>query len=128
LDGNLYGKIYGIWAWTDVRSIWYWKDLLQEAGVHPVTWNSYIISAKKLGEVLRPQGTEGMELVCGNNSANLWYPFLWMMGGEIVKFKEGHPTKGNYFFPEYNGTEGTSQKEKEKLEERVGIMPYPVPN
>jgi multiple sugar transport system substrate-binding protein len=127
LDGNLYdGKIYGIWAWTDVRSIWYWKDLLQEAGVQPEslkTWNSYIMSAKKLGEVLRPQGIEGTELICGNNSANVWYPFLWMVGGEIVKFKEGHPTKGNYFFPDYNGTEGIKALQFLKDQADVGIKP-----
>jgi len=36
LDGNVYNdKIYGIWAWTDVRSIWYWKDLLNQTGVDP---------------------------------------------------------------------------------------------
>ena len=30
-DDNLYnGKIYGIRAWTDIRSIWYWKDLLNQ--------------------------------------------------------------------------------------------------
>jgi multiple sugar transport system substrate-binding protein len=28
-DGGIYGgKVYGIWAWTDIRGIWYWKDLL----------------------------------------------------------------------------------------------------
>jgi len=127
LDGNLYGgKIYGIWVWTDVRSIWYWKDLLQEAGVHPEslkTWNSYITSAKKLSEVLRPQGIEGTELICGNNSANVWYPFLGMMGGEIVKFKEGHPTKGNYFFPDYNSSEGIKALQFLKDQADVGIKP-----
>jgi hypothetical protein len=35
------------------------------------TWNSYIMSAKKLDEVLRLQGIEGTELICGNNSANV---------------------------------------------------------
>jgi multiple sugar transport system substrate-binding protein len=35
-DGGVYDdKIYGIWAWTDVRSIWYWKDLLNNSGVDP---------------------------------------------------------------------------------------------
>ena len=30
-DGMTYnGSIYGIWAWTDVRGMWYWKDLLNE--------------------------------------------------------------------------------------------------
>ena len=50
-DGNLFnGKVYGIWAWTDIRSIWYWKDLLNQSGVDPnslKTWDGYIQSAKK---------------------------------------------------------------------------------
>ena len=36
LDGGVYNdKIYGIWAWTDVRSIWYWKDLLNKSAIDP---------------------------------------------------------------------------------------------
>ena len=49
--GKSQGRIYGIWAWTDVRGIWYWKDMLEEAGVIPEslkTWNGYITAAKKL--------------------------------------------------------------------------------
>ena len=45
------GKIYGIWAWTDIRGIWYWKDLLNKTGVDPnslTTWDGYIASAKKI--------------------------------------------------------------------------------
>ena len=57
LDGNLYNdKIYGIWAWTDIRSIWYWKDLLNQTGIDPnslKTWDGYIESAKKLDECIR---------------------------------------------------------------------------
>jgi multiple sugar transport system substrate-binding protein len=44
-------KVYGIWAWTDVRAMWYWKDLLNKSGVGPdslKTWNEYIDSAKKI--------------------------------------------------------------------------------
>jgi multiple sugar transport system substrate-binding protein len=50
--GGVYkGKVYGIWTWTDARGLWYWKDLLNQAGVDPnllKTWNGYIESAKKL--------------------------------------------------------------------------------
>jgi multiple sugar transport system substrate-binding protein len=57
-DGGAYNdRIYGIWAWADARGMWYWKDLLQKAGVDPEslrTWDGYIASAKKLNEVLRP--------------------------------------------------------------------------
>ena len=36
IDGMIYNNtIYGIWAWTDVRGRWYWKDLLEDAGVEP---------------------------------------------------------------------------------------------
>jgi multiple sugar transport system substrate-binding protein len=72
LDGAVYNdKIFGIWAWTDVRSIWYWKDLLNKAGVDPNslrTWDGYIASAKKLNEVLNPEGIQGVELLGGPGS------------------------------------------------------------
>jgi ABC-type glycerol-3-phosphate transport system substrate-binding protein len=53
--GGVYnGKVYAIWAWTDVRGIWYWKDLLNRAQVNPnslMTWDGYISSSKKISEV-----------------------------------------------------------------------------
>src|SRR5918912_98338 len=106
LAGGLYkGKVYGIWYETDVRGIWYWKDLLNKAGVDPnslQTWNGYIESAKKLDSVLRSKGTEGVYLSGVNQGApDLWYPYLWMLGGHILKEKAGHPTKGTYWFPAY---------------------------
>lgn len=110
LDGNLYkGKIYGIWAWTDIRSIWYWKDLLNQSGVDPnslKTWDGYIQSAKKLNSALEQRNISGIELVGGPGSQNEWYPFLWMLGGDIIAQKPGHPTKGDYWFPTYNSTNG----------------------
>ena len=63
--GKYQSGIYGIWAWTDVRGIWYWKDLLQKAEVDPnllKTWNGYNEAAKKLNQVLRPEGIEGVHL------------------------------------------------------------------
>lgn len=110
LDGNLYNdKVYGIWAWTDIRSIWYWKDLLNQTGVDPnslKTWDGYIQSAKKLNSALEQRNISGIELVGGPGSQNEWYPFLWMLGGQIIELKPGHPSKGNYWFPTYNSTEG----------------------
>src|SRR5918995_1607686 len=70
-DGGAYNdRIYGVWAWADVRGMWYWKDLLQEAGVDPnslKTWDGYIASAKKLSEVLRSKGIEGAHLVAASH-------------------------------------------------------------
>jgi multiple sugar transport system substrate-binding protein len=115
LDGNFYNdKVYGIWAWTDIRSIWYWKDLLNQTGVDPnslKTWDGYIQSAKKLNSALEQRNISGIELVGGPGSQNEWYPFLWMLGGRILEDKPGHPTKGTYWFPTYNSTEGVKALE-----------------
>ena len=127
-DGGAYNdKISGIWAWTDVRGIWYWKDLLQQAGVDPNslrTWDGYIASAKKLNDVLRPQGIEGVHLVAADHSPDMsFYPYLWMFGGAIVETRSGHPTKGHYWFPGYNDTEGVRALEFIKGQIDAGIKP-----
>src|SRR5919199_1845113 len=111
LAGGVYkGKMYSIWYETDVRGMWYWKDLLNQTNVNPnmlKTWDGYIAAAKKLNTALRPQGIEGVHLVGVAHSPDIeFYPYLWMQGGEIIKQKSGHPTKGTYWFPTFNSTEG----------------------
>jgi multiple sugar transport system substrate-binding protein len=107
--GGIYNdKVYGIWTVTDVRGMWYWKDILEAADVDPSslkTWDGWISSIKKLDTALSPQGIESVHLV-GAGFILEFYPYLWMQGGEIIKQKEGHPTKGIYWFPAFNGTEG----------------------
>ena len=126
-DGGIYGgRVYGIWAWTDIRGIWYWKDLLSKAGVDPnslKTWDGYIAAAKKLNTVLRPEGIEGIHLTGASHSPDLWYPYLWMLGGEILKMKSGHPTKGSYWFPAFNSTEGVRAMNFIKQQVDAGIKP-----
>jgi len=80
-DGGVYnGKIYGIWAISDIRGMWYWKDLLAEAGVDPnslKTWDGYIASAKKLNDALKDKGIQGMHLVGASHSPDMsFYPYL----------------------------------------------------
>jgi multiple sugar transport system substrate-binding protein len=127
LDGTIYNdRIYGVWAWTDVRGIWYWKDMLSQAGVDPnslKTWDGYIESAKKLNSVLRPQGIEGVHFTAASHSPDIWYPYLWMLGGYIIEPKDGHPTKGVYWFPSYNSSEGVKAMEFIKSQVDVGIKP-----
>jgi multiple sugar transport system substrate-binding protein len=127
MDGNIYNnRIYGIWAWTDVRGIWYWKDMLSQAGVDPAslrTWDGYIASAKKLNSILNPQGIEGIHLTGANHSPDLWYPYLWMLGGYIIEPRDGHPTKGLYWFPTYNSSEGLKAMEFIKSQVKAGITP-----
>ncbi|WP_458719553.1 extracellular solute-binding protein [Candidatus Nitrosocosmicus sp. R] len=125
--GGIYkGKPYGIWYETDVRGIWYWKDLLKQANIEPsmlMTWEGYIDAAKKLNTALRPQGTEGVHLTGASHSPDLWYPYLWELGGEIIKQKSGHPTKGAYWFPAYNGSAGVKAMEFIKTQVDSDIIP-----
>jgi multiple sugar transport system substrate-binding protein len=52
-----------------------------------------------------------------------FYPYLWMLGGDIIKQKDGHPTKGTYWFPAYNSTEGVRAMEFIKEQVNAGIKP-----
>jgi multiple sugar transport system substrate-binding protein len=101
------GKYYGIWTWTDSRQIWYWKDMLAEAGVKPEelsTWGTYIAACQKLNEYWRPQGVEGCLLIGDSWAADWWYPYLWMLGGAITRPVEMAGYKGEY--PAYQGAAG----------------------
>jgi multiple sugar transport system substrate-binding protein len=127
-DGGVYkDRIYGIWTVVDVRGLWYWKDLLNRAGVDPnsmKTWNGYIEGAKKLNSILRPEGIEGVHLVGASHSPDIdFYPYLWMLGGDIIAQKPGHPTKGDYWFPIYNSSKGVRALEFIKAQIDAGIKP-----
>jgi multiple sugar transport system substrate-binding protein len=126
-DGGFYNDtVYGIWAWTDIRGLWYWKDMLHKAGVDPNslrTWDGYIDGAKKLNTILRPEGIDGMYLVAASHSPDMWYPYLWMLGEDIIGQKSGHPTKGNYWFPSYNSSQGVRALEFLREQVIIGIKP-----
>ena len=126
-DGGIYnGKVYGIWAWTDVRAMWYWKDILNQSGVSPEslsTWDGYLEASKKVANSTKGKGMEAMHLVGASHSPDMWYPYLWMQGGEIVKQKTGHPENGTYWFPSYNSTEGVRALEFLKEQVNAGIKP-----
>ena len=124
-DGGAYNdKLYGIWTVADARGIWYWKDLLNEAGVDPnllKTWDGYIEAAKKLNAALRDKGIEGVHLTAA--PIDMWYPYLWMLEGSVVEMRSGHPTKGTYWFPGYNSTEGVRALQFIKDQVDAGIKP-----
>jgi multiple sugar transport system substrate-binding protein len=127
-DGGVYkDKVYGIWTVVDVRGLWYWKDMLNRASVDPnsmKTWNGYIEGAKKLNAILRPEGIEGVHLVGASHSPDIdFYPYLWMLGGDIIAQKPGHPTKGDYWFPIYNSSKGVRALEFIKAQIDAGIKP-----
>ncbi|MFL6366892.1 MAG: extracellular solute-binding protein [Nitrososphaeraceae archaeon] len=120
-------RLYALYVIADIRAMWYWKDLLNRAGVDAYslkTWDGYISAAKKLNSVLRPQGIEGVHLVGASHSPDIeFYPYLWMLGGDILKQKNGHPTKGIYYYPAFNGTEGVRALSFIKAQIDAGIKP-----
>ena len=126
-DGGAFGdKIYAIWLWTDVRGIYYWKDLLNEAKVDPEslgTWEGFIDSAKKLNSALKDKGIVGVHLTGASHSPDLWYPYLWMLGGDIVGRKSGHPVEGNYWYPSYNSSAGVAALQFLKDQVTAGVAP-----
>ena len=68
-------------------------------------------------------GISGAVLVCLNYSPDIWYPYLWMLGGDILVMKDGHPTKGTYWFPAYNSSAGVKALEFIKEQIGAGIKP-----
>jgi multiple sugar transport system substrate-binding protein len=46
-----------------------------------------------------------------------------MPGGEIIKQKTGHPTKGAYWFPAFNSTEGVKALEFIKAQIDACVKP-----
>jgi multiple sugar transport system substrate-binding protein len=127
LDGMAYeDKLYGLWTWTTVRAMWFWKDMLNEAGVDPnslKTWDGYIEAAKKLNPILTPKGIQGIHLTGANHSPDLWYPYLWMLGGSILEKRSGHPTKESYWFPAYNSSAGVRAMDFIKAQIEASIKP-----
>src|SRR5919108_5448512 len=127
IDGQVYNNtLYGLWLWTDVRGIWYWKDMLQEAGVDPEslkTWDGYISAAVRLKEFYGDRINQGVHLIGAPHDRDIWYPYLWMLGGEILEQRQGHPTKGAYWFPSYNSSQGVRAMEFLKQQVDTGIKP-----
>jgi multiple sugar transport system substrate-binding protein len=125
--GGMYNnKVYGIWAWTDVRAMWYWKDLLNQSKVSPEslkTWNGYIDSANKINTTLQDKEIESMHLVAAGHSPDMWYPYLWQLGGEILQEKAGHPSRGTYWYPTYNSSEGEKALTFLKQQVAAGTKP-----
>src|SRR5215217_3795660 len=125
IDGSVYNNtLYALWLWTDVRGIWYWKDMLQEAGVDPEslkTWDGYISAAVKLKDFFGDRITQGVHLIGAPHDRDIWYPYLWMLGGDILELREGHPTKDVYWFPSYNSSEGVRAMEFLKQQVDAGI-------
>lgn len=114
-DGGAYNdRIYGIWAWTDVRGMC--PDSLK-------TWDEYITAAKKINNNLKGEVIQGVHLSGVDTAVDMWYPYLWMLGGAIVESRPGHPTKDFYWSPSYNSTQGVKALEFIKDQVQAGVNP-----
>jgi multiple sugar transport system substrate-binding protein len=67
--------------------------------------------------------TAGVHLRNAPHEPDMWYPYLWMLGGEILELREGHPTKGIYWFPSYNSSEGIRALDFLKRQVDAGVEP-----
>jgi multiple sugar transport system substrate-binding protein len=100
--------------------------MLQEAGVDPEslkTWDGYISAAVKLKDFFGDRVIQGVHLLGASYDLDVWYPYLWMLGGEILELREGHPTKGAYWFPSFNSSQGVRAMEFLKQQVDAGIKP-----
>lgn len=126
VEGSMYdGKFYGIWTWTDVRVLWYWKDLIKEAGIDPQTmstWDGYLEAYRKLRPVCLPKGIRPMHLVGAPHSPDMWFPYLWMLGGKILELRKD--AQGNLkYYPVFNSEAGVKALTFLKRQVEAGIKP-----
>jgi multiple sugar transport system substrate-binding protein len=63
------------------------------------TWDGYLQGFKILSEKLSDKNIQPIHLTSANHVPDMWYPYLWMLGGNILELRDGHPSKGNYWFP-----------------------------
>ena len=82
------GRDYGLWTWTDVRTLGYHKDMFRAAGLDPEkpprTWAELREYARALN---RPdEGVWGYAFPAfsTDHTADRWYPLLWSNGGQIL--------------------------------------------
>jgi multiple sugar transport system substrate-binding protein len=82
------GHYYGAWLNTDVRTLMWNKDVFRKAGLNPnvgpKTWAQVVSMGKQIQA--RVPGVHGVAInaAADEDSADYWYPFLWMNGGDIL--------------------------------------------
>ena len=83
----------------------------------------YCISKEDERHIETSRDRRGASCGVGHSPDIEFYPYLWMLGGEIVKQKTGNPTKGKYWFPAFNGIEGVQALGFIKAQIDAGIKP-----
>jgi multiple sugar transport system substrate-binding protein len=137
-DGGSYkDKIYGIWTVADARGIWYWKDLLQQAGVNSTslnTWNGGAIIENRPGHPTKElywfpgynssEGVRALEFVRDQIDAGVKPQKEHFWGKEFLDRRFAVMIEALQNHVHLNTSEQKKQFEKE-----VGFIPgFPVPS
>jgi multiple sugar transport system substrate-binding protein len=82
------GSQYAAWAYTDVRTFMWNKELFKQAGldpeVPPKTWDEMISMAKQIQDKVPGVSGIGFPAAAQEGTADRWYPYLFMTGGQIL--------------------------------------------
>jgi multiple sugar transport system substrate-binding protein len=83
------GNVYGVWHETDVRALYYRKDLVESP---PRTWDELIAVASRIA---KERGIAGYLYNAGRWEATVFdhLPMFWAQGGELVD-ADGRPVFG----------------------------------
>jgi multiple sugar transport system substrate-binding protein len=82
------GSQYAAWAYTDVRTFMWNKEVFKQAGldpeVPPKTWDELISMAKQVQDKVPGVSAIGFPAAAQEGTADRWYPYLFMTGGQIL--------------------------------------------
>src|SRR5262249_8176725 len=82
------GHYYGAWLNTDVRTLMWNKDVFRKAGLDPnkgpTTWAQVVAMGKQIQARVPDVSGVAINAAASEDTADYWYPFLWMAGGDIL--------------------------------------------
>lgn len=82
------GSYYAAWAYTDVRTFMWNKEVFKKAGldpeVPPKTWDEMITMAKQIQDKVPGVSGIGFPAAAQEGTADRWYPYLFMTGGQLL--------------------------------------------
>jgi multiple sugar transport system substrate-binding protein len=82
------GHYFGVWLNTDVRLMLWNKDVFRKAGLNPnkppKTWSQLVAMGKQIQAKVPGTAGVGINAAASEDTADFWYPLLWMNGGDIL--------------------------------------------
>jgi multiple sugar transport system substrate-binding protein len=82
------GSYHGVWLNTDVRLMLWNKDVFKQAGldpdVPPKTWDEVVQMGQQIQSKVPGVNGVGFPAAAEEGTADRFYPFVWMAGGDIL--------------------------------------------